>query len=50
MKSSQALTVAFALFAVLFFFMTAWSLFYMAGLYDRVHELEKQAAVSREKK
>lgn len=40
MKSSQGLMVAFATFAVLFFFLTAWSLFHMAGLYDRIHKLE----------
>jgi len=40
MKSSQGLTMAFAAFAVVFFFMTAWSLFRMAELHDRIRVLE----------
>jgi hypothetical protein len=50
MKSSQGLTVAFAAFAVVFFFMTAWSLFRMAELNERTRNLEGSRNEFREPK
>ena len=41
MKRIHGVVVAFGTLAVTFFFMAAWSLWYMAGLYDRMHALQK---------
>jgi glucose dehydrogenase len=41
MKSNQGCAGALFLFALLFFLTTAWSLWHMAGLYDRIYILEE---------
>jgi hypothetical protein len=44
MKPLHGLVFAFALSTVVFACMTWWSLFHMAGLYDRIHKLESLPA------
>jgi len=44
MKSIHGLVFAFALSTVVFACMAWWSLFHMAGLYDRIHALESLPA------
>jgi hypothetical protein len=43
MKSHQGVTLAVTVFALLFFIMTAWSVWHMAGLYDRIHTMESSS-------
>jgi hypothetical protein len=44
MKPVHGLVLAFSLLSVVFAGMTAWSLWHMAGLYDRIHNLESLPA------
>jgi hypothetical protein len=44
MKPVHGLVFAFALSSVVFSGMTAWSVWHMAGLYDRIHKLESLPA------
>ena len=44
MKPVHGLVFAFALSSVVFSGMTAWSVWHMAGLYERIHKLESLPA------